>query len=136
MAEQVRDIITAYLIVNGSEPVIFTSDEHRVNEIITTATKKNILLKKTKITSNKDRVGEIGENFFHRKTPPDAMKDPVGFRNKLIKEWHDTVDRLSDVIKVDSQISWNKICKKYNVETCTVEQFSTWMLDIKEYLMS
>ena len=136
MTEQLREIVTAYLVVNGNEPVIFSSNESKIDGIMTSASKKNISLKKRKITSNRERVMEIGKNFFERKTPTDAIRDPVTFRNKLITEWHANISRLSDCIKVDCQISWNKICKKYNVEECTVEQFSTWMLDINEFIKS
>jgi hypothetical protein len=136
MTEQLREIITAYLVVNGSEPVIFSSDESKIDNIVTVATKKNIRLKKRKITSNRERVLEIGKNFFERKTPKEAYDDPVKFRNKLIVEWHETISRLSDTIKVDGQLSWGKVCKKYNIEECTAEQFSTWMLDINEFIKS
>jgi hypothetical protein len=136
MTEQLREIVTAYLVVNGKEPVIFSSNENKVDKIIATASKKNITLKRRKITSNRERVMEIGKNFFERKTPAEAYQAPVQFRNKLISEWHENVARLSDAIKVDACISWGKICKKYNVEECTVEQFSTWMLDINEFILS
>lgn len=136
MTDQIREIVTAYLIVNNNEPVIFSSNETKINNIIDKATKKNITLKKRKITSNRDRVMEIGKNFFERVTPPEAFIDPIKFRNKLISEWHETISRLSDAIKVDCQISWAKICKKYNVEECSVDQFSTWMFDINEYIKS
>lgn len=136
MTEQLREIVTAYLVVNGKEPVIFSSNEKKVDNIIAVASKKNIMLKRRKITSNRERVVEIGRNFFERKTPAEAYQSPIPFRNKLISEWHETVARLSDTIKVDACISWGRICKKYNVEECTVEQFSTWMLDINEFILS
>ncbi len=136
MTEQLREIVTAYLVINGREPVIFSSNENKVDKIISIASKKNITLKRRKITSNRERVMEIGKNFFERKTPDEAYRTPVQFRNKLISEWHENVARLSDTIKVDACISWGKICKKYNVEECTVEQFSTWMLDINEFILS
>lgn len=134
MTEQLREIVTAYLIVNKEAPVIFSSDITKIENILQIATMKKINLKTKKITSNKDRIMEIGKNFFERKTPDAAKIDPIRFRNMLIKEWHDTVDRLSDLIKVDSQISWSKICKKHNLEACTVEEFSKWMLDINEFI--
>jgi len=134
MTEQLREIVTAYLVINGNEPVIFSSNEEKINEIVDVATKKSIILKKRKITSNRARIMEIGCNFFNRKTPIEAIKDPITFRNKMITEWHATVVRLSDTIKVDAQITWGRICRKYNVEECSVEQFSTWMLDINEYI--
>jgi hypothetical protein len=136
MTEKIREIVTAYLVINGNEPVIFSSNEAKIDGIIAKAAKKNISLRKRKITSNKDRVLEIGKNFFERCVPVDALKDPITFRNKLICEWHETISRLSDTIKVDGQISWGKICKKYNVEECTVDQFSTWMFDIREFINS
>jgi hypothetical protein len=134
MTEQLREIVSAYFLINNEEPVIFSTDEDKINEIIRIASKNNISLKKRKITSNKDRVMEIGTNFFRRNTPTDAKKDPIKFRNLLVKDWHDTVDRLSDMIKVDAKISWSKICKKHNLEDCTVEEFSRWMLDIHEFI--
>lgn len=134
MADQLREIVTAYLILNGNEPVIFSSNENKINDLVTVASKKNISLKKRKITTNKDRILEIGKNFFERKMPPEALKNPIEFRNKLILELHDTVNRLSDLIKVDAHLSWDKIRNKHNVDVCTLNEFSQWMLDINEYI--
>ncbi len=134
MKENIREIVTAYLLLNNSEPVIFSSDEDKINDIMVTAMKRNISLKKKNITSNKNRILEIGNNLFKREVPIKALEEPITFRNLLIKEWHDNLSRLSDVIKVDSQISWGRICKKYNVSECTVDEFSRWMFDINEYI--
>jgi hypothetical protein len=134
MTEQLREIVTAYLILNGDTPVIFSSDEEKVNDIVAKATKKNISLKKRKITTNKERILEIGKNFFERKIPEAALKNPIEFRNKLILELHATVDRLSDLIKVDAALSWVKIRARHNVDECTVNEFSQWMFDINEFI--
>jgi hypothetical protein len=134
MTEQLREIVSAYILINGEEPVIFSSDEEKIEEVVRIASQNNISLKKRKITTNKDRIMEIGVNFFKRNTPLTAKQDPIKFRNLLVKDWHDTVDRLSDIIKVDAKISWAKICKKHNLEECTIEEFSRWMLDIHEFI--
>lgn len=134
MTEKIREIVTAYLVVNGEDPVIFSSDENKVNDIVSKATKKNISLKKRKITTNRERIMEIGKNFFQRKIPVEAMRNPIEFRNKLILELHNTVDRLSDLIKVDAKVSWNKIATRYNIDSCTVDEFSQWMFDINEFI--
>jgi hypothetical protein len=134
MTESHREIVTAYLLVYEKEPIILSSNESKIDDIINKASIKNITLKKQKITTNKNRIHEMGKNFFEKSIPKEIINDPVTFRNKLISEWHTTISRLSDTIKVDGQLSWNKICKKYNFCECTVEEFSVWMLDIREYL--
>jgi hypothetical protein len=34
MKENIREIVTAYLLLNNSEPVIFSSDEDKINDIM------------------------------------------------------------------------------------------------------
>jgi hypothetical protein len=134
-SENVRDILTAFLIVNEhNKPVIFSSDTSEVNDVINTANSKNIPLKTRKITTNKDRLIAIGKNLFERNLPLEALSDPLKFRNKLIIEWQETFSRISDTGKVDTKISWGKICKKYGVEECSIDEFSAWMLDIRELM--
>lgn len=132
--EFIREIVTAYLVVSVNEPIIFSTDEEKVDEIVKLATKNNKKVTKRNITTNKSRIYEIGKNFFERSAPKEAYDNPIHFRNILVKEWHDTMARLSDTIKPDSQISWNRICRKYSVCECSVDEFSKWMFDINEHI--
>lgn len=131
--QPIREIITTYLVINGNKPIALSHDEEKVNLLMSTAKTKNITLRKKKITTNKDRIKQIGHNFFNRKLPDIAFNNPLHFRNSIIKEWHDTLDRISDGVKLDSQITWSKLCNKHGIENVSVDEFSTWMLDLTEY---
>jgi hypothetical protein len=134
MKESTREIVTAFLLVSNNKPVIFSSDEKKIDSIFQKATKKNIGIVKKKITFSKDRILQLGKNIFERKMPPEACGNPLEFRNKVIIELHSTLSRLSDLIKVDAQITWGKMSKKYGFESINVDDFSQWMLDINEYI--
>jgi len=136
MTENLREIVTAYLVTSSKGGLILTTDKAKAYDVEKTARKNNIPIKIHTIVSNTDRVNTIGKNCIVREIPIQAKNNPIEFRNKLINEWHTYYSKLSEKAKVSSHITWAKIAVKYNITDCSYDEFSQWMLDYSEFIAS
>jgi hypothetical protein len=134
MNEPMREITTAYLVSTNGHGIILTTNKTKADSVIVNANKKKIPVKTVCITTNVGRIKAIGNNCVIRKLPDDGFKNPIQFRNKLIKEWHDCFSKISEKSRVSMGITWNKICCKYGIPECHYEDFSQWLLDYNEYV--
>ena len=127
--ENIRELIKGYLVVCNSKPIILTTNQKNATECFVKC--KNIDNKAsiTDFTTHVERFKEIGRNIF-TPIPATQSSNIVEFRNKIIKDWQNTVDSIP---KSNPEVVWQKVAKKYSISNATSGDFSQWILDHMKY---
>jgi hypothetical protein len=83
-----------------------------------------------KMTVHVERFKELGRNLF--KPLPTNAADVVSFRNKIIKEWHDT---MSNIKGANPEIVWTRVAKRNGIDEMSASEFNQWIMDHMKYVM-
>jgi hypothetical protein len=127
--EIIRDIVDMYILSCNKGLVAFCP-EKELSNYESMASKKNFTLSKRKITTNVDRANQIGYNLFNVNYPCKNKNELIAFRNSVIKDW---MDRCSSIKNCDKKVVWERIAKKHNIQSKTVDEFSQSIFDKIEY---
>jgi hypothetical protein len=111
-------------------PLILSVKEANAKEAYNKALAQDSSTTIQKLTLHVERFKELGRNLF--KPLPTNVPDVVGFRNKVIKEWHESV---SNIKGANPEIVWNRVAKRNGIEGMTASQFNQWILDHMKYVM-
>ncbi len=133
MTESIRDIISASIIVTEFGPICISTDLTLVNDIKAKLKARNIKIIERIITTNYDRLSQFASLLFESDLPDEAFKTPILFRNKVITEWQKHKDKLSEFVRVDDALTWQKITKKYNI-TVDHEIFSQALIEYNSFI--
>lgn len=128
--EKVREIVDVFL-VKCDKGVIALCSENDTKKYIQLGVDKNIKITTKKITTNLDRVNQIGNNLFNVNYPCKNKTELIKFRNDVIGDWMKKCDSIKNANQL---IVWSKVAQKYKVEATTVEEFSQSIMDKIEYL--
>lgn len=77
-----------------------------------------------------ERFKELGKNLF--KPIPSDIKDVIAYRNKIIKDWHNSVSAIKGA---NPEIVWAKVAKRNGVESVNVNEFNQWIMDHLRYIV-
>lgn len=127
--ENIRELVKGYLVVCNNKPIILTTNHKNAMECFVKCKNLDSKSSITDFTTHVERMKEIGRNIF---TPIPAHTTPniVEFRNKIIKDWQNTVDSIP---KANPEVVWQKVAKKYNISYNSSSDFNQWILDHMKY---
>lgn len=127
---EVRTLVVGWLVQWKKGPLILTVNESRAKEAYNKAKAQDPSTNIQKLTVHVERFKELGDNLF--KPLPTNITDIVAFRNKIIKEWHDTV---SNIKGANPEIVWTRVAKKNGIDSMSASKFNQWIMDHMKYIM-
>lgn len=127
---EVRTLVVGWLVQWKKGPLILTVNESRAREAYIKAKSQDPSTNIQKLTVHVERFKELGDNLF--KPLPTNITDIVAFRNKIIKEWHDTV---SNIKGANPEIVWTRVAKKNGIDSMSASKFNQWIMDHMKYIM-
>lgn len=128
------EIISVWLVSDNQKAYILTCNKEKAEQIFNKLkTIKNNSIYIKKITHYKERIYQIGKNLFSLKKDIQNTDELINYRNTIIKKWKNQVDSIPNA---NEELVWKKIAQKddflKNFETA--EDFSTWCLDVLQYI--
>lgn len=127
---EVRTLVVGWLVQWKKGPLILTVKEANAKEAYNKASAQDPTASIQKLTVHVERFKELGRNLF--KPLPTNITDVVAFRNKIIKEWHDSV---SNIKGSNPEIVWNRVAKRNGIEGVSASEFNQWVLDHMKYTL-
>lgn len=116
----VRQIVSGYLIVGKTGPLMLTVNKEKAITTFTKIKEKDETAFMTSLTIHSERFKQIGQNLIKRKLPEGAKECLMAFRNTLI-------------VKTHRYDSWEKVRREYNLPEMTYDEMSQWLLDHLKY---
>jgi len=107
-----------------------TVKERKARDAYETAITQDSTATIQKMTVHVERFRELGRNLF--KPLPTNVTNVMDYRNKVIKEWHNTV---SSIKGSNPEIVWNRVAKRNGVEGVSASEFNQWVLDHMKYTL-
>ena len=111
-------------------PLILTVKEDNAREAYNKAVKLDPSTTIQRITLHVERFKELGRNIF--KPIPSEVTDIIAYRNKIIKEWHESV---SSIKGANPEIVWLRVAKRNGIENLSAGEFNQWIMDHLKYIM-
>jgi len=127
--EPFRQIVKGYLVVKDSGPILLTTESDNAVACFKKCKEKDSNAFIMDFTTHVERFKEIGKNLFNP-IPQQYTHNFLEYRNKIIKEWQDSVDKIS---KCNPKIVWEKIAVKYDLPHNSATEFNQWSLDHLKY---
>ncbi len=120
--EQIRQIVSGWLIVGKNGPLMLSPTENKVAEVIDKIKEKGVEVTITAITVHIERFKEIGRNLITWKMPPAAKTMGImSYRNFLVLQTHD-------------KGSWEWVREKQGLPEMTYEEMNQWFMDYMKYV--
>lgn len=110
-------------------PLILTVKEANAKEAYNKSLKIDPSTTIQRITLHVERFKELGRNLF--KPVPNDVTDIIAYRNKIIKEWHDTVGSIKGA---NPEIVWVRVAKRNGIENLSAGEFNQWIMDHLKYI--
>jgi len=126
---EVRTLVVGWLVQWKNGPLILTVKEANAVEAYKKAFAQDTSTTIQRMTIHVERFKELGKNLFK---PLPKVGDVVAYRNKVIKEWHESV---SNIKGSNPEIVWAKVAKKNNIDSKTATEFNQWIMDHMKYTM-
>lgn len=127
--EPFREIVKGYLVVKETGPILLTTESENAVECFKKCKAKDKNSFIIDFTTHVERFKEIGRNLFIP-IPQQHNDNFMEYRNKIIKEWQESVDRIS---KANPKVVWSKIALKYNLPHQSALEFNQWTIDHLKY---
>lgn len=122
LKEQIRQIVSGWLIVGSNGPLILSPNKEKVAEIVDALKDKHKESTTTAITVHVDRFKELGRNLIQWKIPDIAKRAGVmRYRNYLVLQTHE-------------KGSWDWVREKNNLPEMTYEEMNQWLMDYMKYV--
>lgn len=86
---QIRHIISGWLLVSNFKPLILSPNENKVRSIYEEVSKKFSNTEVVKITVHVERYKEIGRNLIKWGLPLQVLNSIMEYRNKLVLMTHE-----------------------------------------------
>jgi hypothetical protein len=134
-SQPIRRVVNGTLLVCKHGGIAFSTDYDKIKSIHDRI-KDKIKVHQISVTSHVERITQVANNCITKKLPDEARKNPIAYRNSIIRKWQDYKDELACKIRLDEKDAWERMCKKLNVPVCTYEEFNQWLLDYNEYVFS
>jgi hypothetical protein len=127
---EVRTLVVGWLVMVAKGPLILTVKERNAREAYEKAIAQDSTASIQKMTVHVERFRELGRNLF--KPLPANVTNVMEYRNKVIKEWHNTV---SNIKGSNPEIVWNRVAKRNGIEGVSASEFNQWVLDHMKYTL-
>ncbi len=127
---EVRTLVVGWFVQWKDGPLILTVKESNAREAYRKALEKDKSTTIQKLTVHVERFREMGRNLF--KPLPTNVGNVVEWRNKVIKEWHESV---SNIKGANPEIVWNRVAKRNGIEGMSASEFNQWIMDHLKYTM-
>jgi hypothetical protein len=127
---EVRTLVVGWLVQWQKGPLILTVKEAHAREAYEKALSQDKTASIQKMTVHVERFKELGRNLFNPLPP--HVKNVVDWRNKIVREWHDTVGNIKGANPV---IVWDRVAKRNGIQCLSAHDFNQWVMDHMKYIM-
>lgn len=122
LKEQIRQIVSGWLIVGNNGALMLSPDKEKVAEVVGKLKQTNKEVSLTSITVHVQRFKEIGRNLITWKIPEEAKRIGImKYRNFLVLKTHETG-------------CWEWVREKNNLPEMTYEEMNQWFMDYMKYV--
>jgi len=128
--EELRTIVTSYMVVSDKGPLAL-GNKKEAEKWLNIAKNKGLVAKIKEVTTNTERLQEIGRNLFEISIPND--RPLIEFRNLLVSKMNNKCEKLglSPYDRNTSEV-WTKISKEYDLDL-SFDEFHKCIMDKVEY---
>ena len=118
----VRQIVSGWLLVSNSVPLILSPNEQKVHDLLKSALSKHPNSEVQKITVHVERYKEIGRNLIQWKVPSEAVDSGImKYRNQIVLATHATCwDWIKEKNKFPEDMDYNSM--------------NQWLMDWMKYV--
>jgi hypothetical protein len=121
MSTQIRNIITGWLLVSNSKPLMLTPNKDKISDLFNKIHSRYPQTELRKITVHVERFKEIGRNLIHWSIPTD-VNSIMEYRNSLVLQTH-------------SKGCWEWVREKNNLpEGMDYDSMNQWLMDWMKYV--
>ena len=135
MADNVRNIVTCFLIYVDWKPVTILMDKKKSQQLVSMAKDKGKEAFSKEMTIPETRMKEIGKNIFTYLKDMDekTVANIINVRNSMIRESFE----IADTKKVDVETAWESLSKKKGdpFDQMTYQEFNQWTLDVSQFVL-
>jgi hypothetical protein len=127
---EVRTLVVGWFVKWGKGPLILTVKEDTAKAAFLKAKEQDKSATMKKVILHVERFRELGKNIF--RPIPKNVDNVISWRNKIIKEWHESV---SNIKGANPEIVWTRVAKRNGIENMSAHEFNQWILDHMKYNM-
>lgn len=128
--EELRTIITSYMVISDKGPLAL-GNKDEAQKWLKMAEEKGMKARIREITTNTERLQELGRNLFEIELPKGIPL--LEFRNELVSRMTKKCEQMGlDSNDCDISRVWSKIANEYNLQI-TFDEFHRCVMDKMEY---
>jgi len=129
--EELRTIITSYMVISKEKGPLAIGNKEEAENWLKMAQEKGYVAKIKEVTTNMDRIQEIGKRLFEIDIPTD--KPLLEYRNDLVSKLEENCERLGlDPSNCDITKAWKKIANQEGLDV-DFDEFHNCIMDKIEY---